>query len=320
MKQIGYIWQDILGPTSPDDDFFNAGGTSFDMLRILTRIQDTFGVAVDLEAAYLNPTITGLTLALRNASNRGPARTSGSLLHEVIGDAAAPLLVGVHGGFGDASVYFPLARRLRGFAVCAIEAVGLCDGRPPQARFEEMATEYVSQVLARYGYEREFLLSGYCTGGLVALEMARMMEDQGARVAGLILLNTSAPVPDAQVGDPAELMFWICRSIPRLDLATAKRAMSIIEATARAQNAYEVVATSLPVAFVQPAREFGGQPPLDAERFVESQWIGMKPFLQGPVTRRVLDLGPSRLVQEPWVESTAQEILSLVPDLMAKRR
>jgi thioesterase domain-containing protein len=317
--RIRYIWSDVLGLSSAslDDGFFSQGGNSFAMVRMLGQVYDTFGVRVDAAAIFANPTIAAVASALRAAASpagdTGPGRPS--LLHELNADATGPILVGVHGGFGTANAYYPLARRLRQVPVTAVEAVGLTDGRPPQQRFEDMAQEYVDQLLARYGTERDFVLSGYCTGGLIALEMVRGLTRRGGRITGLVLLNTGAPEPGDDGGDPVELMFWISRNIPELDLAMARRAMAISEAAVRAQDDYQVPPCELPVAFIQPAREHSGQPADEAQQFVERQFDGMRPFLQGPLHRRVLDLGPSRLIQEPWVELTAVEVAALLPAL-----
>jgi len=63
---IANIWRDILGAASihRDDNFFEIGGSSLDAVIVLLRLEQTFGVRLDLEDFYRNPTVQSLWRAL----------------------------------------------------------------------------------------------------------------------------------------------------------------------------------------------------------------------------------------------------------------
>jgi thioesterase domain-containing protein len=55
-----------------------------------------------------------------------------------------------------------------------------------------------------------YLLGGWCTGGIVAFEMARQLQRQGQKVALLVLIDSSAPIPAPRPAnvDRAALLTW----------------------------------------------------------------------------------------------------------------
>lgn len=60
------------------------------------------------------------------------------------------------------------------------------------ASFEEMAAKNV-QELKRHGLRAPYYLAGFCTGSLVALEMARRLREEGCEVAMLALIHPATP-------------------------------------------------------------------------------------------------------------------------------
>jgi thioesterase domain-containing protein len=65
-------------------------------------------------------------------------------------------------------------------------------GQPPDLSIEAMAKHYVSEM--RVVQDRgPYNLFGYCSGGLVAFEIARQLAQQGERIALLAMFNTPAP-------------------------------------------------------------------------------------------------------------------------------
>ena len=66
-------------------------------------------------------------------------------------------------------------------------------GESPHYSIEEMAAHYLSEIKTVQA-TGPYFLSGYCLGGMVAYEMARLLKKQGEEVALLVLFN--APTPD----------------------------------------------------------------------------------------------------------------------------
>jgi thioesterase domain-containing protein len=75
--------------------------------------------------------------------------------------------------------------------IYAFKSRGL-DGLAEWPTIEAMATNYVADLRAQQA-QGPYYIGGYCFGGVVAYEMARVLEAQGERVALLALISCSAP-------------------------------------------------------------------------------------------------------------------------------
>ncbi|MFM8276480.1 MAG: thioesterase domain-containing protein, partial [Cyanobium sp.] len=75
--------------------------------------------------------------------------------------------------------------------VLALPSPGL-DGRPPLASVPALAAHHL-RALRRQQPRGPYLLAGHSSGGRVAYELARQLEEQGETVACLVILDTNAP-------------------------------------------------------------------------------------------------------------------------------
>ncbi|HEY3101336.1 MAG TPA: thioesterase domain-containing protein, partial [Methylomirabilota bacterium] len=170
------------------DDFFELGGHSLLAVRMLQRVHDLYGTSLPLAVLYTNPTIDGLSEAL--IANE-PAEFQAPLVRLRDGGTRPPLFF-FHGDINGGGFYsLTLARRLasdRAFWV--VHPLGL-HGRPAPVTIEAMARVHVEQVLAACP-EGPLVLGGYCNGGLVAYETARLLTAAGRRVERLVLIATDA--------------------------------------------------------------------------------------------------------------------------------
>src|SRR5207249_1742200 len=83
---------------------------------------------------------------------------------------------------GNILIYRDLARHLNpGVSVYGLQSVGLDGHKRPLGAVEEMAASYVEEI-TRQQPEGPYVLAGYCMGGKVALEMARLLEERGQSV------------------------------------------------------------------------------------------------------------------------------------------
>ncbi|SIO91387.1 non-ribosomal peptide synthetase [Nocardiopsis sp. JB363] len=75
--EITEVWQVALGgqEVGVHDDFFDLGGNSLNMARILTRVRRTYGVELSAKDFFAEPTVTGLS-ALVAARRTGSLRVS----------------------------------------------------------------------------------------------------------------------------------------------------------------------------------------------------------------------------------------------------
>jgi len=183
---VAAVFEDVLGvgPVDRDGDFFALGGTSFDAVRAIRRIQ---GASIPLITAH--STVRGLAAALAE-----PAADSGPLLRlasppgrTVQADQTAISLVCVPFGGGSAIAYRALAGRLS--AEVSLLAVTLPGHEPgsqvPLEPVREVAEQCADAVLALP--PGPVAVYGHCAGVALAVEVVRRVEAAGRSVERLFL-------------------------------------------------------------------------------------------------------------------------------------
>ncbi|HOL72135.1 MAG TPA: AMP-binding protein [Bryobacteraceae bacterium] len=167
------------------DNFFTVlGGDSLKAAELMVRVEEETGVAPQLEAFFANPTVAGLASALDASGQRGSrflvaVRASGTL----------PPLVCIPGARGDISGFYNLARRLHpGRPVYALRSPR---ARGPYRRYriEDLAQEYLEEVLERVP-QQEIALLGVCAGAPATLELAHRLTAAGRRIKLIALLDS----------------------------------------------------------------------------------------------------------------------------------
>lgn len=99
----------------------------------------------------------------------------------------------LHAVGGTVAFYAPLARRLSSVRdVYGLQCYGLRAGNPADRSIEAMAVRYV-EAIDSIQPEGPYELIGYCMGGLIALEMARIIRARGGKVILNGVLDTEPP-------------------------------------------------------------------------------------------------------------------------------
>ena len=214
-QRIAELWERLLGeaPVGGDHDFFDLGGNSLVAAAFVTELEATCGRAVPPSMLVEFPTVAGFADALVRDEVAAPRAVIP--LRETGGRAPLFFLHGDHRGGG---LYcHGLARRLDpGRPFYAVHPHGLGD-RSVLPTIEAMAADLLPAIrAARPG--GPYALAGYCSGGLVALELARRLRDAGERVERVVLVEAKPPdglLPLVHRADAAA---------ERLGLAPARRA------------------------------------------------------------------------------------------------
>ncbi len=188
-SELVRIWEDLLGkkPISIRDNFYDLGGHSLLAVRSVAAIERTFGQRLPLSTLIDGPTIEQLAVTLKKHCDV----QSFSVVAIQTGGAKPPLYC-VHGGGGEVLRFIPLARALGPEQPFYGLRFPEFDGNLSQVTIGLLAQRYIEEI-SRVQSDGPYYLSGASFGGLVALEMARQLKQEGREVALLVLFDTANP-------------------------------------------------------------------------------------------------------------------------------
>ncbi|MBZ4323612.1 thioesterase domain-containing protein, partial [Streptomyces huiliensis] len=165
-----------------DDSFFDLGGNSLSAMRVVAAVREAFDSQVGVRALMEAPTVRGIgrRLADWTASDELPQVMR-------VGQGSGDPLFCIHPGGGVSWSYRALAGVV-GRPVVAIQQTVDDGERPGSVR--EMAERYADLVQS-VKPEGPYDLLGWSFGGVVAHQMAAVLERRGAKVRRLVLLDAA---------------------------------------------------------------------------------------------------------------------------------
>ncbi len=198
-RKLTAILEDILNVSSIglDDDFFESGGHSLLAVAMVGRVRREMGLELPLSAFFRARTAAGMAELLgRQASEKAKA-----LVPIQPEGEGAPFFC-VHPLGGNVLVYSKLAGALApDHPFFGLQSVGLED---PYAilleSVESIAERYLLEIRAAFP-QGPYILAGWSSGGMIAMEMARQLKADDGQSAPLILLDAIAPTPPHGVRD-----------------------------------------------------------------------------------------------------------------------
>jgi amino acid adenylation domain-containing protein len=183
------IWEEILGVhgLGVRESFFDAGGHSLLAVRLVGKIEQRLGRSLPLPSLLSHPTIEGQAALLRREETGGGR----SPLVPLQAGEGNPLFL-VHPVGGNLLCYLSLIRRLAPRPVAGFQAPGLEEEGASPDTIEELAACYLRELRAMQP-RGPYHLAGWSLGGLIALEMARVLLAEGDAVALLALIDSRPP-------------------------------------------------------------------------------------------------------------------------------
>ncbi|HEY1917834.1 MAG TPA: amino acid adenylation domain-containing protein [Streptosporangiaceae bacterium] len=216
------LGRDQVGVT---DSFFDAGGSSLQVMRLVDLIGRELGVDAGVATVFRHPAPRQLAARL-DAIRSGvqPSDGAGPLVELSQGTGERPLFV-IHPVGGTVSSYLQLARELdEVFQVYGLEAPGLRTDAGTAPSLAALVSDYTRRIRSVQP-AGPYHLAGWSIGGVIAFEIARQLEQSGERVASLVLLDAPFAIPAAGVpsqdqlaarfvADAAQSLGWDAASLP----------------------------------------------------------------------------------------------------------
>lgn len=190
-QQLAQLWQQILGvpQVGVQDSFFELGGSSLQAARLFAEIERVFGRNLPLATLFEAQTVEQIAKIL------GDEQES-SLWSSVVPiqpNGSKPPLFCIHGAGGNVLLYRRLVDYLGSDQpLYGVQPQGLNSNETPIDRLQEMATLYV-QKIRELQPEGPYYLAGLSVGGVIAFEMANILQTQGQKVAFLGLIDALGP-------------------------------------------------------------------------------------------------------------------------------
>jgi thioesterase domain-containing protein len=180
------IWRRVLQLSSVgiDDNFFDLGGDSALALELFHEVALACGRELPPVVIYHAPTISSLAALLEQPTSvRIPP-----LVQLKAGSNPAAFIA--HGLGGSAMDFFQIVKHVRtGNAIYGMQAKGIDGVEEPLDRIEHMA-RYSLDAVRKVQPHGPYLLIGFSLGGLVTLEMAQQLTEQGEKIGLLAMLDS----------------------------------------------------------------------------------------------------------------------------------
>jgi amino acid adenylation domain-containing protein/non-ribosomal peptide synthase protein (TIGR01720 family) len=194
-KKLTEIWLNLFGDRIPknevsgESDFFALGGHSILAIELLMLIDEKMGVGITMRELLANPTIADLASFIDQKREDPDSIVS-------LGNKKAIFLI--HPIGGTVFWYENLARHVTSnIDIYGISDPGIENGKSQQVQFQsitEMAGYYIESMKkkkTRGGY----IVGGASSGGIIALEAARLLQLQGEKVEAVLLFDSWAINP-----------------------------------------------------------------------------------------------------------------------------
>lgn len=206
---LAAILRDLLGIDTIDReaDLFTLGLHSMLAIRFAARVQAETGIELQLRALFEQPTIAAIAGQIDKPRKGGRSIASKPIVTMNKNGARTPLIF-FHGDLFTEGLYF---RRLAvalgpDQPVHSVAPHGTA-GLPLLPTIEAMASDYAQRIrsIQEHGPYR---LGGYCSSGLIAYEVGRILQSAGESVERIVLLNSS-PMPRKRIA----ALDWLLRRL-----------------------------------------------------------------------------------------------------------
>lgn len=171
-----------MGTVSAEDNFFEMGGTSIDVIRMKREVENALKLEdeIPILRILLHPTPNSLAALVEKLLD--PASGEGATYDPVVPlqttGNKTPIFF-VHPGVGEVLIFVNLAKYFHNERpFYALRARGFDKGQPTFKSMEEMVGCY-ADAIKRTQPQGPYAVAGYSYGGVVAFEVAKVLESRG---------------------------------------------------------------------------------------------------------------------------------------------
>jgi amino acid adenylation domain-containing protein len=220
-KDIANMWREILGIDQIfiSDNFFELGGNSLMAVRLFAMIKNLTDLDLPLATLFTSPTLKDLVDNISQQLNQNQPETllstgaspkaskSETYSKRVISsvnqnrwnvvipirkEGSLPPLFLLHTLLGNILIYSAMVNLGKKQPVYGLQAVGLDGLSEPFQDLQKMMEHYVIE-LQKVQSHGPYLLAGWSVGGLLALELAHLLQKKGERILFLGMFDSLAP-------------------------------------------------------------------------------------------------------------------------------
>jgi thioesterase domain-containing protein len=186
-----------VGDLTPRAGLADLGGDDAAAVRIAVRVHRATGTPITADTLRKLDTVERVGAHLRT-------RTARESCVQLAADArpGVPNLFYLHSASGNAFAIRTLRRHLP-VPLAGVRAAGLNGEREVPRTIDEFADAYLPDIL-RAQPDGPYLLCGFSTGGVIALELARRLRAVGADVGLVAMFDCEAPNPRLPDALPSE--------------------------------------------------------------------------------------------------------------------
>lgn len=185
------VWEEVLGvqPVGIRDDFFTLGGHSLLAVRLCSRIEEVTGISVKLSSLFRNLTIEALAARMHQEEASSDTTCSVMIQKGSTHHFHPPLFI-IHVLGTGLKFCRPMVSHLGSDIPVYGISVHLLEVSPASARSVGALAQLYVQEVKKIRHEPPYLLAGISFGGIVALEMARIMNAENDEVRLVALLDS----------------------------------------------------------------------------------------------------------------------------------
>jgi thioesterase domain-containing protein/acyl carrier protein len=175
------IWEQVLGHQGigVTDNFFDSGGHSLKVAKLIALIQKEMGVVIPLTAIFKAATVRQLASLLLDYARFGVDLVDQALVR-LSGPTAGPNIFAFPPGTGDAAGFIQVARALPSYTFYGFNFI------EADSRIEDYA-----DLVTGVDPEGPYLFFGYSSGGNLAYHVTLEIERRGRRVADIVMIDSA---------------------------------------------------------------------------------------------------------------------------------